>query len=85
MASCECIINESKEASFGDKRLDKRYGDILSGLLGSLNASIPTTFQSWHETLPAYRFFNYVNVNPESILLPHSEATLGGKGNLLLA
>ncbi|HFT2781106.1 TPA: transposase DNA-binding-containing protein, partial [Legionella pneumophila] len=27
MASCEWIINESKEANFGDKRLDKRYGD----------------------------------------------------------
>ncbi|MFO9425492.1 transposase DNA-binding-containing protein, partial [Legionella pneumophila serogroup 1] len=47
MASCEWIINESKEANFGDKRLDKRYGDILSGLLSSPNASIPTTFQSW--------------------------------------
>ncbi|HHS2902590.1 IS4-like element ISLpn6 family transposase, partial [Legionella pneumophila] len=76
MASCEWIINESKEANFGDKRLDKRYGDILSGLLSSPNASIPTTFQSWNETLAAYRFFNHVNVNPESILLPHSEATL---------
>src|SRR6185437_11049456 len=76
MDSCEWIINETKEANFGDKRLNKRYGDILGGLLSSPNESIPTTFQSWKETLAAYRFFNHANVNPESILFPHTEATL---------
>lgn len=76
MDSCGWIIKETQGADFGDKRLNKRYGDILSGLLSSPNESIPTTFQSWNETLGAYRFFNHANVTPETILLPHAGATL---------
>ncbi|CZH68699.1 Transposase for transposon Tn5 [Legionella pneumophila] len=70
------IIEETKLADFGDKRLNKRYGDILNSFSASPTKSIPSSFKSWKETLAAYRFFNHENVSPEEILASHRRATV---------
>lgn len=70
------IIEETKTANFGDKRLIKRYGNILNRLCGAPNESIPASCKGWNETLAAYRFLNHQNVTAEQIMSPHRDATL---------
>lgn len=56
------MIEEVKEVNFGDKRLNKRYAEILNSLSSVPNNSIPTACKRWKETLAAYRFLNNNNV-----------------------
>jgi len=70
------IIEETKTADFGDKRLNKRYGDLLNSLTDAPNESIPRACRSWKETIAAYRFFNHENITSTEILAPHRKATL---------
>jgi len=69
-------IEETKTANFGDKRLDRRYSDLLNSFANMPNKSIPATCKSWNETIAAYRFFNHVNITSQEILSPHKNATL---------
>lgn len=70
------VLEETKEVNFGDKRLNKRFGNILNNLLKSPEKSIPGACKSWGETIAAYRFFNHEEVNDAKILKPHQAATL---------
>jgi hypothetical protein len=70
------ITEETKSVNFGDKRLNKRYGNVLNNLASSPNKSIPASCKSWGETLAAYRFLNNEEVTAEQILFPHKEATI---------
>jgi hypothetical protein len=70
------IIEETKSANFGDKRLNNRYGHLLSNLVGAPDKSIPGSLKSWAETIAAYRFLNHKNVTSKEILSPHKDATL---------
>src|SRR4051812_19136588 len=70
------VIEETRMADFGDKRLNKRYGDILDRFCSSPNKSIPASCKGWNETLGAYRFLNHENVTADKILSPHMDATL---------
>lgn len=47
------IIEEIKSTDFGDKRLNKRYGDLLSSFTGSPDKTIPASCQGWKETIAA--------------------------------
>ena len=76
MEASNWVIEETKSADFGDKRLNKRYGDLLNSFASNPNKSIPSTFKSWSETIAAYRFLNHENVTVPQILAPHKEATL---------
>ena len=70
------VIEETKSASFGDKRLNKRYGNLLDSFASAPNKSIPGSCKSWNETIAAYRFFNHEDVTAAKILSPHIETTL---------
>lgn len=70
------IVEETKTANFGDKRLNRRYGNLLNSLASAPNKSIPGSCKSWNETIAAYRFFNHEDVTAEEILFPHKEATI---------
>jgi hypothetical protein len=69
-------IEETKSSDFGDKRLNKRFGSLLSSLASSPNKSIPASCKGWAETLAAYRFLNHDDVTELGILAPHKKATL---------
>ena len=56
------VIEEISGVNFGDKRLKKRYAEILNSLSNIPNNSIPTACKTWKETLAAYRFLNNDNV-----------------------
>lgn len=70
------VIEETKTIDLGDKRLDKRYADLLTSLASRPSRSIPGTFRTWRETIAAYRFFNNESVDPTQILSPHYDSTL---------
>lgn len=68
--------NEIKTSNFGDKRLDKRLGNILEALAKQPEASIPVKSNDWHEIKAAYRFFDNDAVDHIKILQPHYQATI---------
>lgn len=70
------VKEETMQANFGDKRLNKRFGNLLDILASQPQETIPGACKSWKETLAAYRFFDNEDVNPEKILSPHRETTL---------
>jgi hypothetical protein len=70
------VIEETKMADFGDGRLNKRLGCLLSSFSTAPNESIPRACKSWSETIAAYRFFNHEHVTTNEILAPHIHATL---------
>ena len=67
---------EMLTANLGDERLNRRVAKILSRLADRPEGSVPAAFQSWAETLAAYRFFDNERVTPEKVLEPHRDATL---------
>lgn len=75
-ASVNWVLDESKTAEFGDKRLNKRFKKLLNDFGSSPNKSVPATFKTWGETIAAYRFFNNEEVNEQVILSSHQAATI---------
>ena len=69
-------VGEMADASFGDKRLDKRAASLLDTLGAKPTLSIPAAARGWHETQAAYRFFDHPKVNAEKVLEPHAACTL---------
>lgn len=70
------VINEIKTSNLGDKRLNKRLGNILELLAKQPEASISVKSNNWHEIKAAYRFFDNDVVDPIKILQPHYQAAL---------
>jgi len=69
------LLDEVRNAEFGDKRLNKRIGKVIDELGANPNLSIPGATKSRAEMEAAYRFFDNDKVSPEKILAPHIEAT----------
>lgn len=67
---------ELTTADLGDKRLNRRLGDILESLGGKPSLSIPSACKGWAETKAAYRFISNKRVTAQKVLKPHYEATL---------
>ena len=67
---------EMLKANLGDKRLNRRVSKVLHQLAQRPEGSVPSAFQSWPETLAAYRFFDNEKVSAEKVLEPHRDATL---------
>lgn len=70
------IGHELGTIDLGDKRLNRRAGNLLETLARDPQASINSSCQGWAETQAAYRFFDNDLVQPAKILQPHREATL---------
>lgn len=66
---------ELKTADLGDKRLNRRFEQILSQLSARPNASIPAACGGYNETTAAYRFFDNPAVDFDTVLAPHVECT----------
>lgn len=71
---------EMQTADLGDERLKSRAALILGRLADRPEASLPSAFQGWPETLAAYRFFDNQKATPEKVLAPHRDATLKRAG-----
>lgn len=67
---------EVRTAELGDQRLNRRLVKILDRLGQHPQISIPAACGGWAETLGAYRFFDNEKATFDSVLMPHSAATL---------
>lgn len=67
---------ELEGANFGDVRLRRRAELVLGSLSRHPEGSVPAAFQSWGETVAAYRLFDNEKVTAERVLEPHRDATL---------
>jgi len=70
------VTKEVKNINFGDKRLNKRFGNLLEKLGAKPTCSIPAACNGWHETKAAYRFFDNPNVTAEIILKGHKTSSI---------
>jgi hypothetical protein len=57
------ITEETRTARFSDKRLEKRFMNLLDSLAKAPNKSIPEACKTWEETIAAYRFFNHEEIS----------------------
>jgi hypothetical protein len=69
------IMDEIKTARLGDKRLNARFGQVLSQLAARPTASIPAACGGRAEMVAAYRFCENESTSFESVLQPHIDAT----------
>lgn len=67
---------ETKDADFGDQRLDARFQILLEQLSSKPSLSIPAACGGQAETAAAYRFFDNEKTEPAKILAPHRNATI---------
>ena len=63
-------------ADFGDKRLTKRFMQIVSDIAAQPEASIPQACGDEGATKATYRFLNNENVTPEAIRASHRGKTV---------
>jgi hypothetical protein len=69
------ITDEVATADFKDKRLDRRFGEVLSQLAEHPTASIPAACGGHAEMTAAYRLFDNEKVTFEGVLAAHRDAT----------
>lgn len=69
------IDHELQTANLDDKRLNRRFAEVLQALSQHPNVSIPTACGGYAETMAAYRFFGNEKTTLEAILQPHRDAT----------
>jgi hypothetical protein len=68
-------VDELKTAELHDKRLNKRFAEVLSQLAGRPTASIPAACGGRAEMVAAYRFCENEKTSFEAVLQPHRDAT----------
>jgi hypothetical protein len=69
------ISNEVKTADFNDRRLNKRFAEVLSELASRPTASIPAACGGRAEMDGAYRLFANPKATFDNLLQPHVDAT----------
>ena len=69
------LVEELREANFGDKRLNRRLQIIAEEFGANPNLSIPAATTGRAEMEATYRFFDNDKVTSEKILQPHFQAT----------
>jgi hypothetical protein len=69
------VVHELRTVRLSDKRLNDRFGVLLSCLDSYPTASIPAACGGYAETAAAYRFFDNDKVDFDSILQPHIDST----------
>jgi Transposase Tn5 dimerisation domain/Transposase DNA-binding len=70
------IAMETKDADFGDERLDARYRVLLDQLSDKPSLSIPAACGGYAEAQAGYRFFANEKATPAKVLQPHRNATM---------
>lgn len=70
------IDEEFRSIEFGDKRLVKRFKQIVTEFMKRAQCSISSTFDSWSSIKGCYRFFENNKVSAKIILDAHTSATI---------
>jgi hypothetical protein len=69
------VDEETAACGFGDARLNRRLGVMLTAMGERPGKSLPTAFQDWANTKAAYRFFSNEKVSEDKILAGHFQAS----------
>lgn len=69
------VVEEMKTAELSDKRLNKRFAELVDCLAKRPTASIPAACGGAAETAAAYRFFDNEKVTFETVLQPHTDVS----------
>ena len=70
------LESEFSTIEFGDKRLVKRFKQIMQEFMKKAQCNISSTFDSWSSIKGCYRFFSNEKVNSKLILDAHITSTL---------
>jgi len=70
------LDKEFNGVEFGDKRLIKRFKQIMQEFMKKAQYNIGSTFDSWSSIKGCYRFFSNNKVNSKIILDAHIDSTL---------
>ncbi|EHA7166363.1 hypothetical protein JMH09_004693 [Salmonella enterica] len=71
----EWLAQEVDESSFNDRRLGRRFRELMKNFWKNLGSTIPFASQDWAGTKAAYRFLSNPNVDESAILQGHFEST----------
>jgi len=63
------------EASFKDRRLGRRFRELMVNFWKNIESTIPLACQDWAGTKAAYQFLSNPHVNESAILQGHFEST----------
>ena len=69
------LAAELSDINLGDRRLNRRAGQLVETLGEHPTLSIPAACGGWDETRAAYRFFDHKAVTAEAVLAPHIACT----------
>ena len=69
------VVDEVKTVKLNDKRLNERFGEVLSQLAARPTASIPAACGGRAEMVAAYRFCENEKTSFDAVLQPHRDAT----------
>src|SRR5690349_14675743 len=68
-------VNDAEGADLGDRRLDARLINIVSGMMRAPSQSLPEIFPSNSELTAAYRFTDNEKFGWRDIIEPHVQRT----------
>ena len=69
------LAAELATIELGDRRLNRRAGQLLETLGEKPTLSIPGACNGWNETRAVYRLLNQDTVTAETVLAPHVACT----------
>ena len=69
------ISCELANIDLGDERLNRRSRSVIEKLAADTEASVNASFETWGDTLAAYRLLDNARVTHEAVLEPHYQAT----------
>jgi len=69
------INEELQGCEFRDRRLKKRFLQLVTQMASRVGESLPTACQDWANTKAAYRFFSNPNLTEGEILAGHFQST----------
>jgi hypothetical protein len=76
LGSPQWAASEFAGADLGDRRLDKRLGEVAKALYAKPEAPINQACEDWTAAKAAYRFFENERVSARNIFLPHQAKTI---------
>ncbi|EAW1193222.1 transposase [Salmonella enterica] len=71
----EWLAQEIDESSFNDRRLGRRFCELMENFWKNIGSTIPFACQDWAGTKAAYRFLSNPHVDESAILKGHFEST----------
>jgi hypothetical protein len=75
------IEEDFKDIDFKDKRLIRRFKDIINKFIKNAQSNISSTFNNWASIKACYRFFDNTKVKAELILNEHIKSSISRINN----